>query len=78
MIKVGDTVKVTGKTTIFEDGEVVEKELIPTGTVCKVIETHKDKKNGLLVDIVPESELSYKVYEEFWYAEKDVQKVNKK
>ena len=48
MLKIGDTVKVIGKTI---DGSGEEKELIPIGTICRVIGYYKDDKNGLTVGI---------------------------
>ena len=37
MLNLGDTVKVIGKTTTFdENGDEVLKELIPIGTICTV------------------------------------------
>lgn len=69
MLKIGDTVKVIGKTI---DGDGVEKELIPIGTVCRVIGYYNDDKNGLTVGIRPEGKPSY--YGEYWYLECDVEK----
>lgn len=37
MLNLGDTVKVIGKTTTFdENGDEVLKELIPIGTICTI------------------------------------------
>ena len=70
MIKVGDTVKVIGTTMCVD----VEEECIKIGTICKVVETEDDKKGGLIVAIIPERELPYEGYGEYWYFEKDVEK----
>lgn len=50
MIKIGDTVKVIGKTL---DGSGEEKELIPIGTICRVVGYYNDDKNGQTVGIRP-------------------------
>ena len=47
MIKVGDTVKVIGKTVVFDadNGREIEIELVPIGTICTVtdfVEEHSD------------------------------------
>ena len=70
MIKVGDIVKVVGTTDIGG----IEKELIKINTICKVVGVENNEKNGLIVGIVPEKELPYNGYGEFWYLEKDVEK----
>lgn len=70
MIKIGDTVKVIGIT----DCGGFEKECIKIGTICKVVGTVNDEKSGLLVGIIPERELPFKGYGEYWYLEKDVEK----
>lgn len=70
MIKVGDTVKVIGTTIIGE----IEKELIKINTICKVVGVENNEKYGLIVGLIPERELPYKGYEEYWYLEKDVEK----
>lgn len=69
-IKIGDTVKVTGTTNC--GGE--EKECTPIGTICKVIGTESDDKEGILVGIIPERELPFNGYGDYWYLEKDVEK----
>lgn len=70
MIKVGDTVKVIGTTNIGG----IEKELIKINTICKVVGVENNEKYGLIVGIIPERELPYNDYGEFWYLEKDVEK----
>ena len=50
MLKIGDTVKVIGKTL---DGSGEEKELIPIGTICCVVGYYNDDKNGLTIGIRP-------------------------
>lgn len=70
MIKVGDTVKVIGTTSCGG----FEKECIKIGTICKVVGTENDEREGLIVGIVPKKELPYNGYGEFWYLEKDVEK----
>ena len=39
MLKIGDTVKVIGKTL---DGSSEEKELIPIGTICHIVGYYND------------------------------------
>lgn len=70
MIKVGDTVKVIGKTSCG-GGEI---ECIKIGTICKVVGTENDETEGLIVGVIPEKEIPYKGYGEYWYLEKDVEK----
>lgn len=70
MIKVGDNVKVIG-TTICGG---IEKECIKIGTICRVVGTEMDKKVGLIVGLIPEKQLPFKGYGEYWYLEKDVEK----
>ena len=70
MIKVGDTVKVVGTTDIGG----IEKELIKINTICKVVGVENNEKYGLIVGLIPERELPYNGYGEFWYLEKDVEK----
>lgn len=69
MLKIGDTVKLVGTTGIIENGVVVEKELIPIGTICEVtsIDNEEEKtlygvtsKNGIKT--------------EYWYYEEDLEK----
>ncbi len=71
MIKVGDTVKVVGTTVC---GDETEKECIKIGTICRVVETENNEREGLIVGIIPERELPYNGYGEYWYLEKDVEK----
>lgn len=69
MLKIGDTVKVIGKTL---DGSGKEKELIPIGTVCRVVGYYNDNKNGPTVGIRPEGKPCY--IGEYWYLACDVEK----
>lgn len=69
MLKIGDTVKVTGK-TIDESGK--EKEFIPIGTICRVVGYYNDDENGLIVGIIPEGENC--IIGEYWYHACDVEK----
>lgn len=62
MISVGDTVKVTGKTTALdEDGDEVLKELIPIGTICTVtaIEEFRGKEYYEVTPLVAEDGFLY-------------------
>lgn len=68
-IKIGDTVKVIGTT----DCGGIEKECIKIETICRVVGVQNDKK-GVLVGVIPEKELPFTGYGEYWYLEKDVQK----
>ena len=56
MLKIGDTVKIIGKTI---DGLGEEKELIPIGTICRVMGYYNDDKKGLIVGIRPVDFPSY-------------------
>jgi hypothetical protein len=67
MIKIGDFVKVIGTT----DCGGFEKECIKIGTICKVVDTCIDKRDGFTVGI--ESINEFKPAR-FWYLEKDVEK----
>lgn len=69
MLKIGDTVKVIGNTI---DGSGEEKELIPIGTICRVMGYYNDDKNGLTVGIVPVDSTFY--IGEYWYCACDVEK----
>ena len=66
-INVGDTVKVLGLTNCGG----LEKELIPIGTICKVINIESDEE-GVVAELValdkPNDELGY------WYDIKDLEK----
>ena len=53
MLKIGDTVKVIGKTL---DGRGEEKELIPIGAICRIVGYYNDDKKGLTVGIRPEGD----------------------
>ena len=57
-----------------KDNKSTEKELIKINTICKVVGVENNEKNGLIVGIIPERELPYNGYGEFWYLEKDVEK----
>lgn len=70
MIKVDDTVKVIG--TTVRSG--FEEECIKIGTICKVVGVENQETGSLLVGIIPEKELPYKGYGEYWYLEKDIEK----
>ena len=67
MIKVGDIVKVTGKTLC--GGE--EKECIPIGTICRVVETEDNAKGKPIIGIVS---VTYD-HEPYWYLVFDVEKM---
>lgn len=54
-IKIGDTVKVIGMTNC--GGE--EKELIPIGTICKVVEMEDDPENGMKICGIVEVDKSW-------------------
>ena len=66
MIKVGDTVKVIGKTV----SGIEETECIKIGTICEVVSVYYDSDIGLIVGIIPK----YSKGLEYWYLEKDVEK----
>lgn len=70
MIKVGDTVKVIGKTVCG----IKEKECIKIGTVCKVVRRNVLTNGYEVFGIVPERELPYDGWGEIWYSEKDLEK----
>ena len=72
MIKVGDTVKVIGKTICG----IAEAECIKIGTICKVIEVADNEKGKQIVALVPLEEFHgfNDYYVEWWYDEKDVEK----
>lgn len=53
MLKIGDTVRVIGKTL---DGSGEEKELIPIGVICRIVGYYNDDKKGLTVGIRPEGD----------------------
>lgn len=67
MIKVGDTVKVTGTTSCGG----FEKECIPIGTVCEVTGTYIDEKDRLVIGLVPVNDRGYG---EYWYLANAVEK----
>lgn len=69
MLNIGDTVKVIGKTL---DGSGEEKELIPIGTICRVVGCYNDDKNRLIVGIKPEENSTYNL--KYWYLASDVEK----
>lgn len=72
MLKIGDTVKVIGKTI---DGNGKEREYIPIGTICRILSMNYDKKEGLLVEIISEKGYSYSDSDYgFWYLACDVEK----
>lgn len=70
MLKIGDTVKVI-KATMYQ-GE--KTELIPIGTICRIVEIEHYKNEVKTVGIVPESSLPYNGFGEFWYLESEVEK----
>lgn len=70
MLKVGDTVKVIGKTF---DGYGKENEYIPIGSICRITDITNDEKEGLLVEITPEKEYTYSDYG-YWYLACNVEK----
>lgn len=67
MLKIGDTVKVIGKTI---GGDGTEKEYFPIGSICFVLSTEIDKKGRLLVEIstIKNDDCGY------WYLERDLEK----
>lgn len=69
MLTIGDTVKVKGKTMVGDE----EKEIIPIGTVCRIVGVENNENEGILVGIVPENS-SYNGYGEYWYFACDVEK----
>ena len=69
MIKEGDIVKVTGKTVC----EGIEKECIPIGTICRVIDTRNSELEGSLVEVVPYNDNPKLGY---WYLESDVKSIS--
>lgn len=71
MINIGDTVKVIG----LAEG-LSEEESIKIGTFCQVIGIKIDEEGEFGVAVVPENELPYDGYSEYWYSEKDVEKVH--
>lgn len=66
-IKTGDTVKIIGKTL---DGENREREYIPIGTICKVLETEIDSNTGKLICLVRKLNTNW----EYWYLADDLEK----
>jgi len=69
MLKIGDTVKVIGKTL---NGNNEESELIPIGTICRVADTNYDDKVGNMVELIPSNK--FIGYHGYWYLECDVEK----
>lgn len=69
MLKIGDIVKVKGKTMVGDE----EQEVFPIGTICRVVEVGNNDKKGVIVGIVPETE-PYKGYGEYLYLACDVEK----
>ena len=69
MIKIGDTVKVTGTTNCGG----FEKECVKIGTICKVIDIAYDEGYIPIFCITPLREFSCNT-DEYWYLEKDVEK----
>lgn len=66
MLEIGDMVKVIGKTLDWS-GE--EKELVPIGTICRVIENCHDSS---IIGIVPTDSAFYNGA--YWYNVSDVEK----
>lgn len=64
-ITIGDTVKVIGKTVVGGH----EEELIPIGTICRVV----DLENNY-VGVIPEYDMPYHGYGEFYYLPDDLEK----
>lgn len=69
-IKVGDTVKVTGKTTV---GSQEDFEAIKIGTICEVTDIHIDEKEKV-IELVPLNKKDDYWYGGWWYSIKDVEK----
>lgn len=76
MLKIRDTVKVKDKTLCGG----IEKECIPIGTICRVVGTNYDDREGFTVGIIPETRLPYSGYGEYWYLACGVEKghINRK
>lgn len=70
MIEIGDTVKVIGKTLCGD----IRKECITIGTICRVVGIDNTGESNLTVGIIPEKELPYKGFEEYWYSSDSVEK----
>jgi hypothetical protein len=71
----GDTVKITGK---IIRGNNIEMELIPIGTICRVVSSVYDENEDIIVGVIPENELPYRGYGESWYPIYSVEKVREK
>lgn len=69
MLKVGDTVKVNGKTFICGR----EYEPIPIGTICRVTDMSYTNSEEYAVEIVPEKEYPSD-RNAWWYLESEVEK----
>ena len=67
MIKIGDTVKVTGTTVCGG----FEKECISIGTICEVTDIDKEKDGTPLIGIKP---VDGSLNAPYWYLEKDLEK----
>ena len=70
MIKLGDTIKIIGTTLCGDE----EKECIPIGTVCEVVGIENREKEGLILGVIPQKELPYSGYGEYWYLARDIEK----
>ena len=68
-IKVGDTVKVTGKTLV---GFGIERELIKIGTICEVLDISCIDEDTI-VELVPINKKTF-IDDGWWYSIKDVEK----
>ena len=67
MIKIGDTVKVIGMTNCGG----LEKECIPIGTICTVVNTNVEENGTMIFELVPKNVI---ICYGFWYLEKDIEK----
>ena len=67
MLKVGDTVKVIGKTI---GGDGIEKEYFPIGSICIVLSTERNKEGRLLIEISTNKNDDCG----YWYFENDLEK----
>lgn len=54
---------------------ISEEECIKIGTICKVVDSERDEFTGKTIfGIIPERDLPYNGYGEYWYLAKDLKK----